>query len=467
MEHFELFGGKFFAKREAKKRLLALAGRQTTLDRKDLEFLLNGLLEQADGKRTLEWEGDHTLAGDLKVTPYQKWVDDNGIAAIICFGNLTIEGDLLNDHPNYSPLLIVAGDLRVRNLLKGGLPLFVFGNLVASGYFVTEYNDGPLRVGGDLVAAGYMPRCRDFPEGKGHVIAGSVRARTFDMRPPADIARKHHRATFVPEVISDGWLDPGLVLEREHAGLPVWKDQPDPILPDEPVEPPPMPAVWAMDPTDLGNLSPVPEVGDRLCQWIVDTTPDTRGLQPGKDFAEYAQYLFEDRQDGQVLTLPPGTRLEGDLEFDWETDWVRRNRIVALICEGDLTIDGDVLNRELDSGPMLLVGGKLRVRNLIKGGSRVIVIGDLEASGLVVCEYNHGVFRVGGDLSAQAYFVLDQSCWVCGAIHAPVLNDRDVDMREEVVPELFPTEDDAAPNVDWLWGRQRAGLPILKSEAEP
>lgn len=436
MEHFELFGGKFFTKGQAQKQMLEIIERQSALDRDDLAFLLPALLEQARPKRALVWAGDHTVSGDWKLDRNQDWVEDNGIAAVACLGNLTVEGDLLSLDHEYHPILFVAGDLRVRNLVKGGLPLIVLGNLHASGYFVTEYNDGPLRVGGDLVAAGYMPRCRDFPEAKGHVIAGSVRARTFDMRPPADITRKHHRATFVPEALDDGWLDSAGVLEREHEGLPVWKDQPDPILPDEPVEPPPMPPIWSSDPTGLGALSAAPP------GWIVrhvDVYPD-----------------------GQVLTLPAGTHLSGDLELEWDADWVRRNGIVCIACEGDLTVDGDLLNFNGDGGPVLGVARGLRVRNLIKGGSKVVVLGDLEASGLVVCNYNHGLLRVGGDLSAQAYIVMDQSQHVGGEIHAPVLDEDEIDLRDQLVPELFRTEDDVSPEVEWLWARQRAGLPVLK-----
>ena len=223
MEHFELFGGKFFAKREARERLLALAAQAPALDRRELELALSGLLENAPGKRTLEWNGDHTIAGDWKIDGTEEWVTDNGIAAVVCFGDLTVEGDLLSLDWSFWPLLIVAGDLKVRNLIKGGMPLFVLGNLVASGYFLADCDDGLLRVGGDLVAAGYMPRCRDFPDAKGHVIAGSIRARTFDMRRPG-LNRRHHRAAFVPEAMTDGWLDPNLVLDREHEGLPVWRD---------------------------------------------------------------------------------------------------------------------------------------------------------------------------------------------------------------------------------------------------
>lgn len=58
--------------------------------------------------------------------------------------------------------------------------------------------------------------------------------------------------------------------------------------------------------------------------------------------------------------------------------------------------------------------------------------------------------------------MLDQSCWVCGTVHAPELDDREMDMHEKLLPELFASADDTSPEALWLWARQRAGLPVLK-----
>ncbi|HVG07422.1 MAG TPA: hypothetical protein VNM67_06935 [Thermoanaerobaculia bacterium] len=122
-----------------------------------------------------------------------------------------------------------------------------------------------------------------------------------------------------------------------------------------------------------------------------------------------------------------------------------------------------MLNRNSDTGPLLFVGGRLQARNVIKGGSRVIVLGDVEASGLVIGDYNHGTIHIRGDLRAQAFILLDHDGYVHGKTHAPKLGDMD-DPREILVPEVFEDEDEEwpSPNVDWLWARQRAGLPILK-----
>lgn len=473
----DLSQGTLISREDLKARLLELAGQQSVLDREDLAYLLPFLLDEGSGKRALVWPGDHTISSDWDVDQLYRWGDRKGIAAIACFGHLTIKGDLLNRSTQSRPLLFVAGDLRVRNLLKGGMPLIVLGNLLADGYLIdvredalftcfTDPHGSLLRVGGDLAAAGYVPRCIDFADAKGHVIAGSIRARVFDARPEAG-GRREMRAAFVSEALTDGWYDPVKILDLEHEGLPVWRDPSEPPPPPlEPTQPPPMPQVAGVDPAGLGTLSPAREAAAWLRFLIDDAIPqDPASSSYPEVFAGHVRDSLEGCPNNPVLILPPGTHLSGDLELDWGIDWIERNGIVGVACEGDLTVDGDVLNRNSDTGPLLFVNGKLRVRNLIAGGSRVILLGDVEASGLVIGFYNHGSILVRGDLRAHAFLLLDHNGSVHGMTLAPTLGDLD-DPREMLVPEVFEDEyeDWPSPNVDWLWARQRAGLPILKTK---
>jgi hypothetical protein len=87
------------------------------------------------------------------------------------FGDLTIDGELLIDDYEYWPLLFVQGNLTCTNILKGGMPLIVLGDIKTT-YFIGEYNDGPLRVGGKLDCKGYIPRVKEQGGIAGHVIAG-------------------------------------------------------------------------------------------------------------------------------------------------------------------------------------------------------------------------------------------------------------------------------------------------------
>lgn len=469
----DLTGGALAPKADLLKRLLELADRQSVLDRQDLALLLPHLFKQADGQHALVWQGDHTISGDWALDRSEAKIDRKKIAAFACFGNLAVEGDLLNRSTYHEPVLFVAGDLKVRNLIKGGVPLFVLGSLLADGYvvdlpdegmdgaFLKDPRGGLLRVGGDLVAAGYVPRTGDFTDTKGHVVAGSVRAPTFDAR---EHGRPEMRAVFVPEALTDGWYDPSLILGREHEGLPVWRDPstPAPAPVEEPTAPP-LPRVAGVNPVGLGTLSPAGEVAPRLHELIAAAVPhDPESSSYPEMYAQNVRHSLEGCPDNPVLVLPPGTHLSGDLELDWDSDWVQRE-IAGVVCEGDLTVDGDVLNRNLDNGPLLFVGGTLRVRNLIKSGSPVIVLGDVEASGLVIGEYNHGTIHIRGDLRALVFILLDHSGGVHGKTYAPYIGGL-INPRDILVPEVFkdPYEDCPSPEVDWLWARQRAGLPVLK-----
>lgn len=474
----DLLGGTLIPKKDLQKRLLEVVQRQSVLDRQDLAYILPYLFELAQGKTALVWEEDRTISGEWRVDWLEETVDRKKIAAIACFGHLTVEGDLLNRSTYPWPLLFVAGDLRVRNLIKGGIPLIVLGSLLADGYvldlndegmdgaFLKDRRGGLLRVGGDLAAAGYVPHTADFDDTKGHVIAGSVRAPTFDARIHG---RREMRVAFVPEALTDGWYNPALILELEHEGQPVWRDPSEPPPPPlKPTQPPPMPQVMGVDPVGLGTLSPAREVLPWLIESIKTAIPhDPERSSYPEMFASGVRFCLEDCPDNPVLVLPPGTHLRGDLELDWDIGWVQRHGIVGVACAGDLTVDGDVLNRDSDSGPVFFVGGKLRVGTLLAGGSRVVVLGDVEASGLVIGFYNHGSIHIRGDLRAKAFIMEDHSGYVHGKTHAPKLGDLD-DPRELLVPEVFEDEYEDWPivNEEWLWARQRAGLPVLKSETE-
>jgi len=229
-------------------------------------------------------------------------------------------------------------------------------------------------------------------------------------------------------------------------------------------EPPPLPQVAGVDPVGLGTLSPAREVQPRLIERIEADIPfDPESSSYPEMFARRVRDSLAGCPDSPVLVLPPGAHLAGDLELDWESDWVRGHGIAGVVCEGDLTVDGDVLNRGSDSGPLLFVGGRLRVGNLLAGGSCVILLGGVDASGLVIGFYNHGSLLVGGDLQAQALIWPGHHGYVRGRTHALKLSDLD-DPRALLVPEVFedPDEDWPTPNADWLWARQRAGLPVLK-----
>lgn len=191
--------------------------------------------------------------------------------------------------------------------------------------------------------------------------------------------------------------------------------------------------------------------------------PDTYSYPAS--FSEYIGYQLDDYPEAHVLVLPAGTKIKGDLELDWDADWLRGKRIVGIDCLGDLSVDGNIVNEMLEGGPLLFVGGTLKVHNLKKGGASIIVLGDLRADGWVIGEYNDGVMRIGGDLEAKAFMLLDHDGFVRGEIRARELNGEEiVDWQKILVAEAFdqPEDLDSWPDVDRIWARLREDLAVFR-----
>lgn len=197
---------------------------------KDGKNFLKELAQRFPGENAAVFGRDR-FKEDLEVTSYpsatSSWYDDRKIRCLLWPGDLTIEGDLLDNDFNLLPLLIVKGNLSLRNWLRGGMPAFVGGSVRAKGFIIGHYNDSALFVGGDLTAAGYIPRAKpykDYPKVVPHQIAGKIDARKFDN---TEATKESLQAAFVDEALTeeDGetYLDEKAVFERSNAGLPVWR----------------------------------------------------------------------------------------------------------------------------------------------------------------------------------------------------------------------------------------------------
>ncbi|MDP9765156.1 hypothetical protein [Deinococcus enclensis] len=110
---------------------------------------------------------------------------------------------------------------------------------------------------------------------------------------------------------------------------------------------------------------------------------------------------------------------EGDLVLDHDLflDWGKLDALApegtwglnVLVVFGDLILDGGLLNTDMDGGPVLLVQGNVKARNLISGGSDIIVMGNADISDVVFANYNHGYLEVKGQLSAGLLVMVDHS----------------------------------------------------------
>lgn len=192
--------------------------------------LLQGVAGRFSGDCAAVFNKDR-FDSDIEVSSYpsasSSWYSDRRIRFLIWEGDLTIEGDLIDDDFQMPPILVVRGNLTVRSWLRGGMPAFIGGGVRASGFIVGHYNDSALFVGGDLTAAGYLPGAKpypDLPKVRPHQIGGKVDARTLSL---LDTCDDELRSTFVEDVLgsdSEGVsLDEKSVLERVASGKSVWR----------------------------------------------------------------------------------------------------------------------------------------------------------------------------------------------------------------------------------------------------
>lgn len=196
----------------------------------DGKFLLDGMAQRnASDHVAIAGKGHYT--DTLEITSHNSasgpFYSDRSILFIVWNGDLTIDGDLLDEDFNMKPVLIIKGNLTVRNWLRGGMATFVGGSVKASGFIIGHYNDSALFVGGDLSAAGYIPRAKpykDLPEIVPHQIAGKVNARKFDNTAPTNEQLKE---AFVDEALMKEdehiYIDERAIFKRSDAGLPVWR----------------------------------------------------------------------------------------------------------------------------------------------------------------------------------------------------------------------------------------------------
>ena len=156
-----------------------------------------------------------------------------------------------------------------------------------------------------------------------------------------------------------------------------------------------------------GTLSRVPMIVntfEQLCEKV--TLRDVFSVPSYLD-----DYFF--RPTSQLLICEGDLVLDGDLRLDWgalnalapEGTW----DLNGLIVFGNLTLGGGLLNTDMDGGPVLLVQGDVRARNLISGGADIIVMGNADISDVVFSNYNHGYLEVKGRLSAGLLVMVDHS----------------------------------------------------------
>ena len=210
--------------------------------------------------------------------------------------------------------------------------------------------------------------------------------------------------------------------------------------------------------TTLGTEMPLDALSAELKRRI-----EARGLGPPRSFVKWAEQILVDHPERKALVLPAGTRIEGDAKLDGDDLLERGIATVAVL--GDLEISGRLTNADSEGGPFLFVDGDLRVGEILKGGSSIIVLGSVTTRGLLICDSSIGAFLAAVDLSASAIILCDQDLHAGGTINGEIISEELGNMRARLVPEVFsdPADlNDEFADGDLIRERLDAGLPILK-----
>ena len=149
--------------------------------------------------------------------------------------------------------------------------------------------------------------------------------------------------------------------------------------------------------------------------------------------------------------------IDGDLDLDATFD---PHLIAGFAIDGNVTVSGSILNWEIDThSSFLSVVGNLACEHFIIGCSDITVLGNVNASGIMVATYNHGWLEINGDVHARTFILDDHNAVLRGDLHALGWTTRDGDLglpesdwHDEVRPEFideFFAEDGDFKDGNW------------------
>lgn len=172
---------------------------------------------------------------------------------------------------------------------------------------------------------------------------------------------------------------------------------------------------------------------------------EDRRVSPGRHFVVCSGDLSLPRD----LDLDPGywkgrhvlLSLSDDLPADVFA------KTLGLIVDGNLAVNGAVVNAQSSSGVMLLVTGNLKARHLVGGGSEIRILGNVNIDEVLWAHDNDGVMIIGGDVTAPVVLNDDHDFEVHGRLAAEWtagLHDSN-EMDEEGADDEDAKEDEGFP----------------------
>lgn len=192
-----------------------------------------------------------------------------------------------------------------------------------------------------------------------------------------------------------------------------------------------------------------------------------------------AERLYELRKHirgellNDLITLVRGrTRVTGDLVLDFDRD--DADGPDGTIVDGDLEVSGTIVNRVSRMGPFLLVTGNVHAKNLVGGGSEIVVLGDLIVDEVIFGHETAGSITVHGDTRAKAIITEHHAFDLRGRIEGITVSGRgritDDDHFRSYAPALVAdvlTEDEPSggyPDSQLTTEAIVAGRPVLRDD---
>ncbi|HEX5063957.1 MAG TPA: hypothetical protein VFV99_31475 [Kofleriaceae bacterium] len=139
--------------------------------------------------------------------------------------------------------------------------------------------------------------------------------------------------------------------------------------------------------------------------------------------ADYAlrEHIHGDLVANAITLLRGRSHVAGDLALDFDGD---DDCPDGTIVDGDLEVSGSIINRDSDAGPFLLVTGNVHAKNLVAGGSEIVILGDLIVDEVIFGYYNHGSITVHGTTRAKAIITEYHSFDLRGRVEGITVSGR-------------------------------------------
>ncbi|MBI5262552.1 MAG: hypothetical protein HY852_12135 [Bradyrhizobium sp.] len=111
--------------------------------------------------------------------------------------------------------------------------------------------------------------------------------------------------------------------------------------------------------------------------------------------------------------------------------------IFGLVVDGGLTIDGALVNADMESGAFLLVLGPLKARNASGGGAEIIIQGPATVSDAVIGHYNDGRLHFNGGLETPLCISSDHDLSISEPQRIDFNWSEEDDVRNEIEEQFY------------------------------